>query len=209
MTMRKECAYLLLLPLMVVTGGLDAYCCGRLYNLRESPYTTFIAQKPGDILTIIVEETGSTTNNGNSTSERTNSQTFALEKFFFPHFKINRGLDDANGTGDPLGFTWNSSNEFSGKGSNDSEHKIETKMQARIIEAIDEEHFLIKGHRTLNIDGKEKKLFVSGTIRQRDIAPDNTISSNKIADAHIEIEGDLSHQVLEPGLLNKIINFLL
>ncbi|MCB1134628.1 MAG: flagellar basal body L-ring protein FlgH, partial [Chlamydiia bacterium] len=161
------------------------------------------------ILTVIVEESATTKNDGKSTSERKNTQGFSLSKFFFPYFKPNQGLDDTNGSGDPIGFDWSSNNKFEGSGKNDSQHKLYTVMQVRIIEEIRDGHFYIKGFRKLNIDGKEKEMFISGVIRQRDIAPDNTILSSRIADAEIEIEGEMSNEVLKPGLLHRLLNFVL
>lgn len=185
-----------------------AFPRGSLYQLKESPYTTFIAQQPGDILTVVVEEAASTTNNGSSTSERSNTQELSLDKIFFPYFKINTGLDDINGGGDPAGLSWTSSNKFNGTGAADSTHNVQTTMQVRIVEEIQEGHYYIRGCRNLNIDGRDRKLHLSGVIRQRDIDPSNTISSSKIADAVIEIEGDMSHEVLKPGLIHKIFNLV-
>jgi flagellar L-ring protein precursor FlgH len=82
-------------------------------------------------------------------------------------------------------------------------------MQVRIIEEIQEGHFFIKGFRNLNIDGKDKRLYISGVIRQRDIAPDNPILSSRIADAVVEIEGDVGNETLRPGLLHRLFNFIL
>ena len=55
------------------------------------------------------------------------------------------------------------------------------------------------------VHGSPKKLFISGIIRKKDIGEDNTIMSDYMADAIIEIDGKEVSD-LQPGWLYKVID---
>ena len=179
-----------------------------LYNLQQSPYATFIAQEVGDILTVIVSETATTADNGDAELKRDSSFTATLKKFFLPPFSVDKGFSTTIGTGTEPGIDFSSASNYKANAKNSANHAFDTRLQVRILEKIREGEFVIRGTRTININGKNKNIFVSGVIRQRDILADNTVKSEKIADATIEIEGEVAQKDLEQSVFSKAYNWI-
>jgi len=179
-----------------------------LYQIEQSPFATYIAQKVGDILTVVVNENAKTSDDGDAAIKKKDNISATLKKFFFPGFKISKGFDDVMGDGDEPGMELSSKTDFQASAENSSEHKFTTQLQVRIIEKVREGEFVIRGQRLININGKDKTIFISGVIRQRDIAADNTIQSHKIADASIEIDGAFFHKEVRPSIFTRLFNYI-
>jgi flagellar L-ring protein precursor FlgH len=54
---------------------------------------------------------------------------------------------------------------------------------------LDNGNLMIEGNRTVGINREDSRLFVSGVVRPRDISPANTIRSDRIANAEIQLKG--------------------
>ena len=77
-----------------------------------------------------------------------------------------------------------------------------------MIEQVREGEFVIRGHRFININGKSKKIYVTGVIRQRDITALNEVKSHQIADAIIEIDGEFFKKDLKPSIFTKLFTLI-
>ena len=179
---------------------------GSLYSKKGLPGGSLIAdhtaRSVGDIVTIIVEEESSASQDVNTTTSKTSGTEAAIETLFFPKtsfFKDNKE--------DPT-FKWDSTSDFSGKGSTDSKGSLETKLTARVIDVFPNGNLLIEGSRTIQIDESNIKMILTGVIRPADIANDNTISSSSIADAKIEYVQEGFGNVNKFGVVTKFWNWL-
>ena len=179
-----------------------------LYQIDISPFATFIANKPGDVLTLVIEESAETKDGGELKLEKGSDAKFTLSKVFFPYFKPNIGFDDTMATGDEPGVNFSSESTAENNAENSSSHNFMTTVQIRLIEEVGEGQFFVKGHKLVTLNGKDKNIFVSGIIRQKDISPDNTIKSDQLADAVLEIDSKLVTKELKPSILTKIFNFI-
>lgn len=180
----------------------------RLYDVVDSPFATFIAKRPGDLVTIVVEESATTEDKADRLQTRDNDADFNLSQFFVPPFNFQEGFSRTELSGDPPGVSFDTTSTFEADAENTSEHAFRTTLQARLVEAIGNGQFVIRGHRIVNLNGKDKKIFISGVIRQRDITRDNTIRSNQIADAMVEIEGEMATKDTRPGIFMKLFNMI-
>lgn len=196
-----------LLSLSMIQGTLGAYA-GDLYDVDASPFHTFIARKAGDVVTVVIWEKVETTDDAQTELTRENDASFSLKKLFLPPVDIARGFSRAEGDGDEPGFNFEAESEFKAKGKNKARHLFKATIEARLIEEVVDGQFVIRGHRMVNINGKQKKLFVSGVIRQRDITPFNTVDSDKIVDAVVEIEGQVAKDDTQPSMIMKIMNYI-
>lgn len=196
-----------LLTLSLIQGDLGAYASD-LYDVEASPFHTFIAKKTGDIVTIVIWEKAETTDDAQTELTRENDAAFDFTKIFFPPVDIAKGLTRTNGEGDPPGFSMESESGFKAKGKNKARHLFKATIEARLIEEVVDGQFVVRGHRMVNINGKQKKIFVSGVIRQRDITPFNTVDSDKIVDAVIEIEGQVGKDDTQPGPIMRLMNLI-
>lgn len=177
-----------------------------LYDVHQSPFAAFIAQRTGDILTVIVDEKATATDDGTRELSKDSSLFATIKDFFLPPFDIQKGFTRTKGSGDAPKIDFSSKSSFKGDASNTSEHEIDTRLQVRMIEEVRPGEFVIRGKRVVNIHGKSKVIYISGVVRQRDIAKDNTVKSHQLADATIEIEGEVVKKDLRPGIFHSIFN---
>ena len=67
----------------------------------------------------------------------------------------------------------------------------------------------IEGRQKIVINGEEQEIVISGIIRNRDVAPDNTVLSTFVADAEIAFLGTgIVADKNNPGIITRIFNWL-
>ena len=146
----------------------------------KSLYTDNKAYQIGDILTIMVSETVSLTQNDSSDDKKkgliTSAVSFigsvgnlALEKFI-----------PVSGDADPKVETENS-----------AESRVITKIAATIVDVDDNGNLMIQGRKETKVGQDKRELLVQGKVRPADITAQNTVDSFKIADAKIWYNGDV------------------
>ena len=178
-----------------------------IYQVSSSPFSAEIAHNIGDILTVEVYEEASMSDDAKDNTTKKSNFKFNLLKMFFPGFKVSEGFDDTMDSGTTPGFQYEVDSKWDAKKTTNASHFLKTQLQVRIIDEISEGQFIIRGQRLVNINGKDKKLFITGTIRQKDISNDNTIPSFLIADAIVEIDGEIA-QDISPGFFTKLLNWI-
>jgi flagellar L-ring protein precursor FlgH len=146
----------------------------------KSLYTDNKAYKIGDILTILVVETVSLTQNDSSDDKKKglissavsfigNVGNLALEKFI-----------PVSGDADPRVET-----------DNTAESQVITKIAATIVDIDQNGNLIIEGQKETKVGQDKRELLVHGKIRPTDITSQNTIDSFKIADAKIWYNGNV------------------
>lgn len=65
-----------------------------------------------------------------------------------------------------------------------------TQLSTRIVEVLPHGLLRISGEQNLVVNGENQRVVINGVVRAEDINKDNTLLSNRIADASIEIAGD-------------------
>jgi flagellar L-ring protein FlgH len=171
---------------------------GSIYEgLNKNPYIDDVARAKGDILMIVIDEQAVSSLSANTTTAKADSTS--VEPNILTGF-----LTQLLG---PLSNS--SSSTTSGNGSTNQNSRMTAKMSAVVKEVLPNGTLIIEGRRTL-VTNKDTQTFVlSGAIRQRDIMPDNTIESSKIAEAEIKMEG--KGQISErqrKGILTTILDWL-
>ncbi|MBX3113776.1 MAG: flagellar basal body L-ring protein FlgH [Fimbriimonadaceae bacterium] len=171
---------------------------GSIYEGQvKNPYIDQVARAKGDIVLIVIDERSASnfaastqTAKGDSTTVSPNILTGLLTQLFGP--LSNSATSTTNGTG--------STNQTA---------KMSATMSAIVKDVLPNGNMIIEGSRSL-VTNKETQTFVlSGIIRATDITPQNTISSTKIAEAEIKMEG--KGQVSErqrKGILTQILDWL-
>lgn len=96
-----------------------------------------------------------------------------------------------------------------GSGSTARNSRLTTTITCRISELTPTGQLVIKGDRIVKINDDVQTLRFSGIARVEDVAQDNTLSSNMVANAQIEVFGKGPvERTSRPGLLNRIFEFL-
>ena len=152
------------------------------------------AHQVGDILTVQLNETFSSTKSVTSQSAKEDSigaevgPTGILKNF----------------TG--LGGSVSKSNSFKGSGSASQSNSLTGFISATVVKVYPNGNLEIKGQKRLRLTDGSECVRLAGIVRPQDISASNTVSSNLIAEAQIEYvcSGTLSNEST-PGWGSKFI----
>jgi flagellar L-ring protein FlgH len=153
-----------------------------------------IAHREGDILTILISESTTASNQAASSSDQTVSGGMSAGQgllSFIPFFSF--GAEDG----------------YDAKGSQSWQGTLTTRMTAQVMKVTEAGLLQIEGTRTVSVNGEKQILVLKGVVRPQDIARDNTIRSDQIADAAINYEGaGPIGQKVKPGILTRLFDWL-
>ena len=174
-------------------------------KINKTLFADFRARHVNDMVTIIVKESATSSDDAKTENNREWAADTKLTKLF--------GLKDEVsalfGVKDPSTLMDMSSKaNFKGKGKNTQSTSLETRIAALVIEELPNGNLVIEGRRDLFVNGERKVIAIRGVVRPQDISPDNTISSEYVANAQIIYQGEgIVSQSQQPGLFTKLLLF--
>ncbi len=148
------------------------------------------ASKVGDILTVTINETSSSTQSATTnTSKDTSINMQAPNILGLPS---NMGVQNFLGMGTQLDPTVNASvaNSNQGTGTVSRDGTLTGTISALITEILPSGNFRIEGRRSVTVNNEEQIMVLRGIVRPQDINFDNTILSTLVADAAISLTGE-------------------
>jgi len=150
------------------------------------------AQMIGDIVTVLIFESASTTN---QVETRTGKNT-----------SLDGGFS-AGGVNESLSFGLGGN--YRGGGETERSDRFVASMAASIVDVFPNGDFLIEGTQFLFVNDERRTIEIKGRVRPIDISADNTVISSRLANAEINYEGEgYVSRSAKPGLLNRIFSFL-
>jgi flagellar L-ring protein precursor FlgH len=139
------------------------------------------ARRVGDVLTIRLTES---TNASKSAATKT-AKTTAVNNTGPTIFGKT-----ITAAGVPILTTaMNGADSFDGSGSSTQGNSLAGSLTVTVMEVESNGNLVIQGEKTLKLNQGDEFVRVSGVVRRADIATDNTVTSDKIADAHISYSG--------------------
>jgi flagellar L-ring protein precursor FlgH len=85
--------------------------------------------------------------------------------------------------------TLKGADSFDGEGSSTQGNSLAGSLTVTVMEVQSNGNLVIQGEKTLKLNQGDEFVHVSGVVRRADIAADNTVTSDKVADAHISYSG--------------------
>ncbi|AZR73848.1 flagellar biosynthesis protein FlgH [Anoxybacter fermentans] len=157
-------------------------------------YKDKVASEIGDLVTIIIVEKS-------SASQKASTET---------------SQDSSLGAGPGLGifdFIKTFSLKYSDKNEADGvtvrQGLLNAQITARVIDKQPNGNLVVRGLKTININGESQEIEITGVIRQRDIKADNTIESIYMSDVEIRYTGEgVVGDKQKSGIFEKIFNWL-
>lgn len=184
---------------LVVVGtmalGAQGVLAGSLWTSSTSMFADQKARRPGDLVTIIILERSQASQEAQTSTRQDASVNLGpgtgLLQTMIPLIGASGG-DNANA-----------------RGSTTRGGSIQARMTTRVVEILPSGNMRIEGRQMIVVNGEEQEILVSGVVRPRDIAPDNSVLSTYVADAVITFtgQGPLGDKQ-EPGILTKLFNWL-
>ena len=146
------------------------------------------AHRVGDIITISLSENMSANKKDEAKYDKSNSQDYGITtplSLNTPNNLFGRAADGVTQPIRGLGVGYGSESSFSGKSDVKQNSSLSGSIAVTVVEVIPNGNLMIRGEKWITIhDGDEVDQF-AGIIRPEDIQPDNTISSEKVADVRL------------------------
>lgn len=159
-------------------------------------YADDVARQIGDVLTVKITED----------SKVDNKAKRDLQKETDRSTTFNGELGKFADLGD-MGISAGSDNELKSKADYKDERSFVDSITVVVMDILPNRNLVVMGTRTRNIAGDIQTIEVSGIVRPSDVAFDNTVQSEKVADFRIVSKnGGISAPYSRPGWLGRIFD---
>ena len=166
-------------------------------NMRK-PYTDDTARSIGDVLTIKITED----------SKVDNKAKRDLQKGTDKSITFNGKVGNFADLGE-FGLSQTADNKLNSKADYKDERSFEDSITVTVVDIQPNRNLVVMGTRNRNIGGDVQIIEVSGIVRPSDIAFDNTVKSEQVADFRIvSRNGGVSEPYTRPGWLGRIFDIL-
>lgn len=184
--------------------GATAYANGSIWQGSVIPLAEDNkARRLGDIVTIIITETASASKQAATATGRSASIGAGISNLLNLENSsvVSKNFADLKNL-----ISAESSSKYDGSGSTSRKETLTATISAKVVEVLPNANLKVEGRRNVKVNNEDQIVTVKGTIRQRDVTPDNTINSIYVADAQITYSGEgIISDRQKPGWL---MNFL-
>ena len=156
---------------------------GAIYQegMRVGLFSDTTARYVGDIVLVdLVESTNSSaTSNTNSSKDN---------KVDLPGPTLAGSKVTKNGT-EILQNNFTGEREFNGQGTSAMNSSFNGKLAVTVTKVLPNNYMVVQGEKLMLLNRSDEYIRLIGVIRPQDISQDNTIKSNRIANAHLAYSG--------------------
>jgi flagellar L-ring protein precursor FlgH len=139
------------------------------------------ARRVGDVLTIVLNESTNASKNAATTTSKTSAVTDTGPAIFGKSI-TTKGIPI-------LDTTLSGSHTFDGEGTSSQGNSLVGSLTVTVLQVEANGNLVVQGDKSLKLNQGDEFIHISGVIRPADIATNNTVTSDKIADAHISYSG--------------------
>jgi flagellar L-ring protein precursor FlgH len=152
---------------------------GAIYQVgHDVPlFENSIAHRIGDVLTIVLEEKTDASKTASTTTAKKTTADLTGPKVFGAPVTIH-------GT-EVLSGSMNNATSFDGSGDSKQSNALTGSISVTIAKRLANGNLLVRGQKWIAINQGREFVRLQGIVRPIDIAPDNTVSSSRVADASI------------------------
>lgn len=150
------------------------------------------AMRVGDVLTIKLEELTQAKKADDLNAKKDNSITASAPMIFGIPTSVETEIKTVK--------------DFTGKGAANQSNSLRGNISVTVVELLPNGNLKVRGEKRVTLNQGNEYIRLSGIVRPVDIDPDNTISSDKVADATIMYIGDgAMADASKMGWLSRII----
>lgn len=174
----------------------SSYKNGSIYqaNLSRNYFQDRVARNIGDVLTIRLEETTNAQKKADTKDSKIATTTISPPTIFG---HIMPQMD----------FSTSSNKIFDGKGESKQSNNLQGTISVTVANVLPNGNLVVQGESWININRGQEFVRLTGIVRQDDVDPNNSVSSQKVANARIAYSG--TGQVANSnraGLLTRFFN---
>lgn len=148
---------------------------GRLASIASD----YKALHVGDLVTVVVSQSITANNAGSVASQRNLSASSGISAL--PGQLKTTGVANL--------FSPTSAYSLAGKGQAATTSSLTTNLAGRVVAVLPSGALVIEAERQLTMNNEKQTLLLRGMVRPGDIAPNNTITSDAIANLELELKG--------------------
>jgi len=141
------------------------------------------ASQVGDLITVVVDITDNAQLDNNTTAQRAGIEQMGIPNLFGVKGKIISNLTGANS----LSTNSNNSNISTGKIQRDE--TVTLRLAGTVTQVLPNGNFVVQARQEVRVNSELRVLQVAGIVRPQDIASDNTITHDRMAEARISYGG--------------------
>lgn len=160
------------------------------------------ASQINDIVTIVVAESASAVSTGATKTARKSALTSSIT-----------GLAGAQKTASALSnlANMNTSSALDGSGTTTRQTTLNTTLSARVTQVLPNGYLVVEGTRDITVNSEHQVVNVRGVVRPSDLAFDNSVSSTRLAQMEIKLNGKgvVGDAIRRPFILYRILLGLL
>jgi flagellar L-ring protein precursor FlgH len=160
------------------------------------------ASQVDDLVTIVVAENASAVSTGTVKTARTSS--------------ANNSITSLLGPKSPTGALANltklsGAQALDGQGTTTRTTTLNATLTARVSRQLPNGYLVLEGSKVVQVNGEKQTVTVRGVIRPADLATDNSIQSNRLAQMEVDIDGKgvVNDSVHRPFFLYRLLLGLL
>ncbi len=162
------------------------------------------ARRIGDTLTVVISEQTSASKAATTDTGRAASIAAGIPNLLGMESKL-AGL---NGMDLTKLAAASIDSKYAGSGSTTRKDALTATITARVIDVLANGNLLIEGRRHVMVNNEDQTIVLEGTVRPRDITPENLINSAQLADARITYSGKgVISDRQRPGWLMNILDY--
>jgi flagellar L-ring protein precursor FlgH len=155
---------------------------GSIYSPDQGPFGLVAdrtARRPGDLVTIVISENQDVRNQETSDLTTQKALDYQLTAFALKPNMFSTLPTVQSGTEDT----------FHGTANYEKTGTFSARMTAVVIDTLPNGNLVVSGRREIRVDQEVKVIEFSGIVRRFDIAPDNSVQSELVADARVNYSG--------------------
>jgi flagellar L-ring protein precursor FlgH len=165
---------------------------------KQGPYADDTARSIGDVLTIKITEDSKVDNKAKRDMQKGTDKSIVF----------NGELGSFADIGE-FGMTATSDNKLNSKADYKDERSFEDRITVTVVDIQPNGNLVVMGTRSRNIGGDIQIIEVSGIVRPSDIAFDNTVKSEQVADFRlVSKNGGVSEPYTRPGWIGRILDII-
>jgi len=156
-------------------------------------------RRVGDMLTVTLQEKTDAKHSADTDTKKSNKNTIAAASIL--------GAPLTHNNRDLLATNLSSAYDFKGEAGSNQSNSLTGSVTVTVVEVMINGNLVVQGEKWIYINQSEEYIRLRGIVRPSDISPDNTISSERVANAEIQYsgEGTLAN-TNEQGWLAKFFN---
>lgn len=185
---------------------------GSLYNSGRglSLYEDIKAHRVGDIITVVLNEKTDASKSAQTKFDKESLATIQDPTLIntSPDFGLSKLLPIPLKTTENLTLETriDATREFEGNSNSNQNNQLTGTISVTVKQILPNGYLMVQGEKWLTLNTGDEFIRISGIIRPEDIGPDNTILSDRVADAKIAYSGrGVLQNATNPGWIMKIL----